>query len=94
MARLRLPSSELATVTRDLSSERIQSDSGPSEVSSSQSRQLSASLDRIINNTWENSRQGSGDLPWMMNNDSQVEAEDTGMREFFKTGEVVGFCFY
>ena len=79
-------------MTRDLSSERIQSDSGPSEVSSSQSRQLSASLDRIINNTWENSRQGSGDLPWMMNNDGQ--AEDTEMKKFFKTGEVVGFCFY
>ena len=90
MARLRLPSSEQTTVTRDRS-RRIQSDSGPSEVSPS--NQLSASLERTINHAWENNHQeeagrGSEDLPGLVNNDSQVELEDTEMKEFFKTGEV------
>ena len=52
---------------------------------SSQSSQLSTSLERIINNTWENTDQGNGseDLPEIMNNQKD-EVEDT---EFSRTGD-------
>ena len=84
MARLRLPSSGLATptATRDRSSRRTQSDSEPGEVRGSQ---LSSSLERSSNNQ-EEAGQGSGDRPGPGSNDSQVEVEDT---ELFNTGEVI-----
>ena len=85
MAQLRLPSSGPTTVTRgEDRSNRIQSDSEPSEVISSQSNQLS--LERTINQAWEN----SGDLPWMMNTNSEDEVRDTEIGEFVQTGEVIG----
>ena len=87
LARLR----QQTTVTRERS-RRIQSDSGPSEVSPS--NQLSASLERTINHAWQNNHQeeagrGSEDHPGLVNNDSQEEVEDTEMKEFFNAGEVI-----
>ena len=68
-----------ATAAGDRSCRRIQSESEPTQAS-----QLSASLEWSINNTWENTGQGSEDLQEMMGNDSQeVEVEDTVL---FKTG--------
>ena len=62
---------------------RIHSDGEPLEVRPSQTSQLSASLDRIINTTWENTDQDQGiDLQKMMNNDSQEV-------ELFRTGDLV-----
>ena len=62
---------------------RIHSDGEPLEVRPSQTSQLSASLDRIINTTWENTDQDQGlDLQEMMNNDSQEV-------ELFRTGDLV-----
>ena len=88
MAQLRLPSSGPTTVTRgEDRSNRIQSDSEPSEVISSQSNQLS--LERTINQAWEN----SGDLPWMMNTNREDEVRDTEMGEFVQTGEAIGLFF-
>ena len=50
-----------------------------------QSSQLSATLERLINNTWDNTDQGNGseDLQGMMSN-QKVEFEDT---EFSRTGD-------
>ena len=74
-------SSGQATAAGDRTCRRIQSESEPLEVS--QASQLSASLDRIINTTWENTDQGQGiDLQKMMNNDSQEV-------ELFRTGDLV-----
>ena len=88
MAQLRLSSSEPTRASRgEDRSSRIQSDSEPSEVRSGQSHQLS--LERTINHAWEN----SGDLPWMMNTNSEDEVRDTEMGEFVQTGEVIGLFF-
>ena len=80
MARLRLPSSGLATpsATRDRSSRRTQSDSEPGEVTS---------VERSSNHQEEDG-QGSGDHLGPGSNDRQVEAEveDLG---FFNTGGVI-----
>ena len=75
MARLRLPSSGLATptATRDRSSRRTQSDGEPGEVRGSQ---LSSSLERSTNHQ-EKAGQDSG------------EVEDSEMKEFSNTGEVI-----
>ena len=80
-------SSDQATAAGDRTCRRIQSESEPLEVS--QASQLSASLERFINNTWENTGQvqGSEDLQEMMNNDNQeVEVEETAL---FKTGNLL-----
>ena len=87
MARLRLPSSGLATppATRDNSSRRTQSDSEPGEVRGSQL----SSVERSSNHQ-EEAGQGSGDRLGLGSNDRQVEAEVEDS-EFFNTGELIDF---
>ena len=71
----------------DRSCRRIESESEPSEVTASQAGQLSVSLERSINNTWENMELGhaSDDLREMKNNNQDIEVETP---EFFKTGNL------
>ena len=80
-------SSGQGTAAGDRSCRRIQSESEPRELTASPVGQLSASLERSFNNTWENMvSQGSDDLQETMNNDSQeIEVKNT---ELFKTGNL------